>query len=314
MGKRTSIIVVIVLTVCIIAISIIPSMASDEVILDNTFEDSSTSAWNDMTNRGVKIIETEDSGNRYLALTSNTDSYYDYRALKTEISGIIYFDFDIKFTSESMGLHIKDYTDRSAKGSVMAARISKYAYYIEYYSENKKYKLLTPTGSWLQLKNVEPWYHIQMILDTNAHIQSIYLTERDTGKLVGLVEDVPMTNPCDSINYFAISSSDKLCLDNVKIVQADITTLKIIGETYPIETSQGATYQYQCVGINKQKEEIDAGDVVWSLQKPVSGVSIDSDTGVLTIREGTMPRPVVILATKKHAPSVHTSFLIDIEK
>jgi hypothetical protein len=308
------IVAIILLVVCIVSLSIIPSMASDEILLDDTFEDSSSSTWSDLTGRGIKTIESEGSGNQYLALTSSNGQYYDYRALKTRISGLLFFDFDIKFTSGDMGVQIRDYTDRSAKGSVMAARIEKYAYYIQYFSENQKYKLLTPSGDWLQLKNVEPWYHIQMVLDTTAHVQSIYLTERVTGTLLGLVENIPMTNPCDSINYFAVSSVEKVCLDNVKITQADITRLQITGETYPKAAGQAMSYQYQCKGVNKQGGQADAGEVVWSLQKPVNGVSISAKTGVLTIQANTPPQPVMIMAVKKNAPSIKGSFLVDIER
>lgn len=315
MKKRNVFILVIAISVCIIALSVIPSSASDQVLLDNTFEDGSTSSWIDDTGRGNKTIETEDSGNKYLALTS-TSSYFNYQALDSSVSGLIYFEFDVKFTTNNMEVQIRKKVNNGAAGYTMAGRIRKNAYYIEYFSDGKTVKLLDTNGGWLQVKDVSKWYHVKMTLDTNASMQSIYLSERDTGAMLGKTENVPFMGECDSVNYFAVSSSDKVCMDNVKITKSDVKALKITGEPYPKKSVTGTvTYQYTCKNINNAGNVTnDADDVVWSLAKPAAGVSINADTGVLSVQDTAKPVPVMIQAVKKNAPSIRGTYLVDIEK
>lgn len=47
--------------------------------------------------------------------------------------------------------------------------------------------------------------------------QSIYLSERDTGELIGVIKNIPLMNDVEKINWIAISSTDTLCIDNAKL-------------------------------------------------------------------------------------------------
>lgn len=314
--KKGKIIILVVLILSVVALSIIPSLASNEMVLDNTFEDSSSSAWVDKTGRGVKTIETEASGNKYLAMTSNATKYYDYRALNTNMSGLLCFDYDIQFPKDNMEIQIRNVVNNSATGFTMAARIRKVAYYLEYYSDGKYEKMLDTNRNWLNLNNTNIWYHIKMILDTVSGTQSIYLTERDTGRLVSSVENVPFMAQCSSVNYFGVSSENKVCMDNVKFIKMDVKALKVTGETYPVKSdTQTKTYQYSCNNITSSNSIGDiADDVVWSIEKPVTGVSINAQTGILTIEPTAKLVPVMIKVAKKNAPSVKGSYLVDIER
>ena len=50
---------------------------------------------------------------------------------------------------------------------------------------------------------------------------------------------------CDYINYFAFSSSDKLCVDNVKIEEIDTDSIRIAGAFYPqITKNASKNYTY----------------------------------------------------------------------
>lgn len=190
---------------------------TDYSIFDNTFEDGDSSAWKDTTGRGAKAIKQEESGNSYLEMTCTGNQYYNFRCLDKNISGKIVFETDIKFTENDMELQMRDVINNGAQGFTMAARIKKYAYYIQYFSDGSYQKLLTPSGSWLQLKDVSKWYTLKMELDTDSNTQSIYLSERDTGTVVGLAENIPLNSPVHKINSVALSSTDTLCIDNARL-------------------------------------------------------------------------------------------------
>ena len=66
------------------------------------------------------------------------------------------------------------------------------------------------------MKDISKWYTINMVLDIPTNTYSILLSEKDTGKTIGEAQNIPFFGKCDYINYFAFSSSDKLCVDNVK--------------------------------------------------------------------------------------------------
>lgn len=191
-------------------------------LLNNTFEDGDLTAWKEtygVEGRGLKTIKTEvNHDNHYMELSPTGSDYYNFDCLHEDLSGSIIFKTDVKFTSNGMEIQMRDViNEHSATGYTMGARVRKNAYYIEYFVDGKATKLLNPQGGWLQLKDVDKWYTIQMKIDTDTKQQSIYLTERDTNNLVGKIENVALAGDVNKINWIAISSTDVLGVDNTQI-------------------------------------------------------------------------------------------------
>lgn len=193
-------------------------------ILENDFENNDTSKWVETygtTGRGTKTTEQEaGTNNHYMKLSPTGTSYYNFNCLHQDTDGNITFKTDIKFTESNMEIQMRDVTnEHSSDGYTMGTRLRKNAYYIEYFSRGQAVKLLNPQGEWLQLKDVSKWYTLEIKQNSKKYKQSIYLYERDTGDLVGKIENTAGNNTIKKINYIAISSTDTLCIDNVKIKQ-----------------------------------------------------------------------------------------------
>ena len=72
--------------------------AQDTVFIDDNFEASSTENWIDNTGRGIKSVEG-DIWNKYMVLTHKDSSFYNFQARDIYSTGVLYCEFDIKFTS-----------------------------------------------------------------------------------------------------------------------------------------------------------------------------------------------------------------------
>lgn len=305
---------VIIISIMTISMSV-QVFAADKVFIDDDFETLATSNWSDNTGRGVKTIE-EYNKNKYLAFTSNGSSYYNFQAKDVYSKGAMYAEFDIKFTSNNMELQLRESRDTSSTGFTMAARLRKTAYYLEYFSNGNYYKMpKLNSNNWLELTDVSKWYTIKMSLDIANNKYSMYLIDKSSQALISKVDNIPFYGQCTYVNYFAFSSTDKLCIDNVNIRQIDIDTLRISGEIYPKIQSWGSkSYTYRANAIGDDNTSAIINDVKWSLKTPKPGVSINETTGVLSVTSKASPGPVLIYVERAYQPILNTTYLIDLEK
>lgn len=211
--------------------TIAPDPEIDDIkIISNTFEDSNMSAWQETyatEGRGTKTLQTE-ADNHYMELKATGSSYYNFNGLHQDVSGNLNLKFDVKFPSGNMELQMRDVTDdHSSTGYTVGARLRKNAYYIEYFSDGTATKLLTPSGSWLQLNDVSKWYTVEMQVNTETKKQSIYLTERDSGKLIGKAENVNLSGNVEKLNWAAFSSTNTVGIDNVSLTRKGRTGVKL---------------------------------------------------------------------------------------
>ena len=139
--------------------------------------------------------------------------------------------------------------------------------------------------------------------------------EKDTGKTIGEAQNIPFFGKCDYINYFASSSSDKLCVDNVKIEEIDTDSIRISGAFYPqITKNASKNYTYSVLAKDENNSEFIVDGVSWSLNRQAKGVSINEKTGELTIEPTAKPGIFIIYAKNILYPDIKKSLLIDIER
>ncbi len=289
-------------------------LADDVIFIDDDFEDSQTSNWTDNTGRGVKEIEGDES-NKYLSFTSNSTSYYNFQGKNIYATGLLYTEFDIKFPSSEMNIQLRESRDVSASGFTMAGRIRKTSYYLEYYSNGAYHHFTDNDGGWLKLTDNTKWYTMKMSYDVKEQTYSIYLIDKTTQNLISKNENIPFAGECKYINYFAFSSTEKICIDNIDIREVNIISLKIAGEPYPTIPKTGqSTYEYIAKGVMSNNTSVAISDAVWSIKWPKTGVSIDGETGVLTITSDAKPGPILLYAEKEYNPSISASYLIDLER
>ena len=168
---------------------------------------------------------------------------------------------------------------------------------------------------WFTLSDISKWYTIKMALNVNTQKYSIYVIDRDTNDLLAQVENADFAGECNYINYFAFSSEDKLCIDNVRITNVDIENLYISGEVYPqIPKSGSVTYNYFAKAATKNNGTEIRTDVHWSLKTPKRGVSIDSNTGELKVTSWAEPGPILIYVEKDNLNFFNSTYLIDLEQ
>lgn len=285
----------------------------DNIIVNDDFEDSNMNNWLDGFRPhfvyGNKAIEEDDNG-KYLALTSADPSqYYIFEAKDTYSTSLLYSQFDIKFTSGDMQLQVRQASSNLDSDFKMAGRIRKTAYYLEYYSNGQWYKMLDKYNQWLKLKDVSKWYRIHMALDVRSNKYSIFIEDRDSDEIISSVESVSFAEPCTYISYYALSSNSKLCIDNVIIGNAPID-IRISRKTYvKIPSSGTQQYIYDITTLSNMR----CTDILWGISN-TNYVSIDSDTGILSVEESATPGPLLIYAYKKYYPWVKTTFLVDLER
>ena len=59
---------------------------------------------------------------------------------------------------------------------------------------------------------------------------------------------------------------------------------------------------------------MDVDDVNWSILIPKTGVSINENTGVLTVTSEASPGPIMICVEKKYQTFLNSTYLIDLER
>ena len=221
---------------------------------------------------------------------------------------------DIKFDSGDSEIQVRESRDVSASGFTMAGRLRKRLGYLEYFTNGKYEKMNDSNGNWIKLSDVSKWYTIRMVLDIKTNKYSIYVIDRQAQSVLTKVENVDFYGECQYINYFAFSSSSKLCVDNVRIEEVEVKKIGVEGEVYPKITNTNSTYLYKVKAVDDNNTEFIVDDVKWSISKNKTGISIDEKTGLLTVAPNAKPGPVLIKAENLKYSTKSFFFLIDIER
>ena len=196
----------------------------------------------------------------------------------------------------------------------MAGRLRKSLGYLEYFSNGKYEKMSDSNGNWIKLSDVSKWYTVRMVLDIKTNKYSMYILDSQTQSLLTKVENVGFYGDCQYINYFAFSSSNKLCIDNVRIEEVEVKKIGIEGEVYPKITNNNLTYSYKVKAVDDNNIEFIVDNVKWSISKKKTGISINENTGLLTVASNAKPGPVLIKAEDLKYSTKSLYFLIDIER
>ena len=304
-----------IIMISIVMMTTLNVIAKDTVLIDDDFNTSLTENWVDNTGRGVKTIEG-DMWNKYMVLTRNGSSFYNFQAQDIYSTGLLCCEFDIKFTSSSMQIQLRESRDVSAQGFTMAGRLRKTADYLEYYSDGEFHIMYTADKKgWFTLSDTSKWYTIKMVLNLYTQKYSVYVLDRDSKKLLAQIENANFAGECGYINYFAFSSEDKLCIDNVRITDVDIKNLHISGDVYPkIPKSGSITYNYVANAVTQSNNKEIRNDVHWTIKTPQKGVSIDSNTGELKVTSWAEPGPILIYVEKDNLNFLNSTYLVDVEQ
>lgn len=286
---------------------------SDTVMIEDDFEDSDTSNWLDgfrpHYEYGNKTING--TSDKYITFTPvNSSQYYIFEAKDIYSTNVLCSEFDIQFSSDTMELQVRQADSNLDTNFKMAGRIRKFSSNLQYYSDGEWKYMFDDSGNWLNV-SADKWYTIRMTLDVRSNRYSIYVEDRDTGNVISKVEDTPFGETCTYISYYAFSSLSALNIDNVRIFESD-TDVDIEGWTY-IKVPQNGTRQYKYFNADSVSEKAWSADK-WSISGMVSGITIDEDTGILSVSENARPGSIIVTATRKYYPWIKATYLVDIDR
>lgn len=287
---------------------------TDFVMIDDDFENSDTSFWLDGFRPhyvyGNKTIKSDSNGN-YISFTPvNSNQYYIFEAKDVYSTNVLCSEFDIQFSTDNMELQVRQADSNLDTDFKMAGRIRKFSSNLQYYSDGEWKYMFNTTGGWVNV-SANKWYTIRMTLDVRANKYSIYLEDRSTGNIISEVENVEFGEECTYISYYAFSSLSELNIDNVHIFESD-TDVDIEGWTY-IKIPQNGTRQYKYFNTQSISEKAWSADK-WSISGMVYGISIDEDTGILSVSENARPGSIIVTASRKYYPWIKTTYLVDIDR
>lgn len=290
--------------------------SADRVKIDDDFEDGDTSNWLDGFRPhyvyGNKTIESETNGNNYVAFTPvDSSQYYIFEASDVYSTEVLCSEFDIKFPSGNMEIQARDTDSNLSVDFNMAGRIRKFAYYLQYYSNGEWKYMLDNTNNWLQINNTSKWYTMRITFDVRTNKYNIYLEDRDSGDVISSVTSADFGETSTKISYYAFSSTEKVCLDNVKIFSTSISD-KVNGHTY-IRIPKMGNRQYRYFNINSLSDKAWSADQ-WSISSTTQGVTIDADTGILTLTPEAKPGSAIITVYRKYYPWIKATYFIDIDR
>lgn len=284
------------------------AMAGTSAVFED-FEEGFYSWTNLYKNRAVQTVKEEENGNHYLEIAYNdseTDTapnkYYDLYPFKESVgSGVIQADFDISFpetdTARNGQIQFKNRKGPGSADTTIVSRLVKNYYYLEYGSENSWHYLDKPSGGHL---TIEPnhWYSVKMIVNMTDKWQSIYIFDRDTEKLLGLLEQAPFNVDSDWINMVTFSGSTTMNLDNVSIGETSCESAAIYGEPYLRKPLSGTnSYKYIVLGLTyDHKFTTHESAPSWSVSPSDCGVTIDAVTGELSVTDLAQIRKYIITA------------------
>lgn len=284
-------------------------MTASAIYLSYNFESGVLPPWTPLYENAEKAIEEEENGNKYLKLSYNGEEnrgrkYYDVKIIElyNKTIGRIQIDYDLMYTNvdtEKDGeLQVKYRTGPGSTQTTMLSRFGK-----NY--DNFRYQ--NSDGSWTIVKDIygrvmtiEPyhWYSIKFITDLDYLTQTIYIFDRDTGELLAHTEPIDCVNYIEKINMVTFSSGTDMCLDNVSISDAEEESGFILGEPYISAGNKSMYYLFGKTADGKLTSFM-PGETIWEIVTPREGVSINSETGRVTVDNRPDPGPVIIKATRR---------------
>jgi hypothetical protein len=294
----------------------------DTTYIKDDFETGIPSGWSDLSkDRGQASVQTDTDGNRYMQITYNeagTDihQYYDMKRAQATITTVAQADFDIRFsevdTVRNGHIQMKNRTGSGASQSKHASRLLKNYNRLQYIEGGKAYNLSTQTGEDLLIE-AHKWYTVKMIANLEEGWQSIYVRDRDTELLLGKVERIPMCEETTEINMVTFMGNTTMDLDNVRMTKIVLRDGYITGNPYPKKNGSSDTaYPYQAYGTSTGGlATYNLTDMTWSLEQETEGVTVDPQTGVLTISKS-VPVTTVVLQAVNSTGTI--KYLVDIEQ
>lgn len=299
-------------------------LAADKFYISQSYEGIENVPWGSINGRMIASIETDpETENSYVKMEYNeqiTQAPFYFEAIypsnwlssTLRMEDNIVMDFDFRFPGEDAGIYMRE---RNVDINKIVLRLC--------IKEGGKlmYGTNGGTGYFYDADGEvfypgDKWYNAQIIanITTNEEeaLQSIYITDLETGKIVTKVENVPLAATADYCNVLTVGSSDTMYFDNVTVMSPDITSITICGEPYPSRKS-GELYKYDTRGVTSSGlilKRTNYFNPVWSIFNNVDGVSIDSATGELTISNNAKLSPVILKASYNDTASY---YLVEIE-
>lgn len=316
------------LIICSAAIAVyVFSIHASAVDVFYDFEDTDTSSWTALYNNATLTVESEDSGNHYLRLSYNGQAhrdreYYDVKAadVSLPVDDLLQVNYDIRYdevtTAErNSDIQIKNRTGPGSSETQIVSRLSKTRDGLVVKAENGGFERIKAVNGSSFVVEPEKWYTIKMIVDTDKGLQSIYIFDRDTEELLAKKENFSVETASVSANMVTFTSKTDMCVDNVEIYNTQYTKPFINGDLY---VKAGTDSQYALWQENTHNDIISLTDdskIIWSLDKPVNDVSIDSISGMLSVGESAEPGIAVIKAEyESDSVNVTVKYAVIIEK
>jgi hypothetical protein len=323
--KITKRILAAMLAVCALgslSYGIVTGFASDTTYINMDFTYGSTDLFSN-NGRVLKSIETDETtGNKYLKLAYNNPAdtaprYFDINypsngpSSTLRISGEIIMNFDVKFEGDDAAVYLKR---RQEDINDIALRVCvREGGRLMYGTNNSLGYFHGANGDYFYPEN--KWYTVQIQAnitdDASKALQSIYVTEKETKKLVTKIENQPITKPVPYCTILSVGASSTMCLDNIAVLNPDITGITISGDPYPSKSSGIRKYPYYTKAVTASGQMIYTTPSTWEIESSAGGVSIDPQTGELSVTSSAPVAPVIIKAT--HGTAV-SRYLVEIEE
>lgn len=279
----------------------------------------------DTYDRSIKTIETDPlTDNKYIkfqytdkegaAPAYTTDMYPSSGAYSSlNIRGEIVMSFDIFFGNGSGSVYLKE---RKPGVDKIVLRIgTKEGRRLIFGTASDTGYLYNKNGDYFEVQ--DKWYNIQIIanITTDASVakQSIYVTDKLTGELETKVENIALYKEAEMCNVISTSTSQYMYLDNLIVDDAITSKINIVGNPYP-RYNQSNTYTSR--SLTKAGVPLfSSRPIIWSLAQPITGVSINATSGVLSVAYNSPLCPVIIKAQSANGEyQAEQQYLVEIEK
>lgn len=285
--------------------------SNDLIFVSNDFENDDSSEWIDISSphyvTGIKTIESDANGKFLTFELAEGAEYYGFtpEVYSTEV---LCSEFDIKFPEGNMDLYLRRVTSNSTV-IANACHIRKEGDILYCFWDDANNSGNIDTA--VLVEDTSKWYTIRMSHDIRNNKYSVSIEDKENGTSISEFESISFTESCPLINYFAFSSAEKISIDNVKIFESSMD-VNINGWTY-IRTPQSGIQQYKYINTLSNSKRTWSADQ-WCLLYDVAGISIDKNTGVLSVSSEAKPGSVIICASRKYYPWIRTAFLVDINR
>ena len=291
------------------------SVFGEDVNLSYDFENGNLPGWYALYGNADQTIEEEENGNKYLKISYNGEEnrgrdYYDVKVKDIYLSGIVQIDYDIMYTeneTEKNGdMQVKHRTGPGKSETTFIARVGKNMKYFRLNEQNGMYGPVRDLNG--EVLEIVPghWYSMKFILDLKQDRQILYVFDRDSGEILSYGSWKNTITPDITPNMITFSSGTDMCLDNVRIYKTSCDSGRILGAPY---LSSGTQTKYYYMGTTEYGDITAPKDipVTWSLEMPISGVTVDSETGTVTVSDNPEPGPVVLMSEQAAEDEIITT-------